>query len=239
MTEETQVAAAYVAFSTFNNAMNSLAEGIPNQIDRSTFPGLSGGVQSQLLNAMKFLGLISDDGAPTKALHELAVRDEDARKAKLKEILQKRYASLISLDLTKATPNQVINKLGEDYSVSGDTREKALRFFLLSAQYAGIPFSRFFKIPGTASAGNGGTVRRRRSTTRSRTQDVVDEEDEQDQHPKNGGTSRVVSLKSGGTLTLAASLDLFQLSSTDRTFVFGLIDKLDEYEKEAAAPQGG
>ncbi len=44
------------------------------------------------------------------------------------------------------------------------------------------------------------------------------------------GTSKVVNLKSGGTLRISATLDLFSLSPTDRTFVFSLIDKLEEYE---------
>lgn len=52
------------------------------------------------------------------------------------------------------------------------------------------------------------------------------------------GTSRVIQLKSGGTLRLSAELDLFQLSPSDRTFVFDLIDKFDKYEKEVAHKQG-
>jgi hypothetical protein len=64
-------------------------------------------------------------------------------------------------------------------------------------------------------------------------------EKEKEKSGSNGGgsgTQRVVSLKSGGTLTLSASIDLFKMSSSDRTFVFGLIDKLDEYEKEPVDP---
>jgi hypothetical protein len=40
-------------------------------------------------------------------------------------------------------------------------------------------------------------------------------------------------LRSGGTLTLSASTKFMALSPSDRNFVFGLIDKLDEYEKES------
>jgi hypothetical protein len=40
-----------------------------------------------------------------------------------------------------------------------------------------------------------------------------------------------VQLKSGGSLTLAASIDLFSLSAEDRAFVFGLIDRLQDYEQ--------
>ncbi len=236
MTDQAQYGAAYVGWTTFINAITNLSQGIPNQIDRTTFPGLSGGVQSQLLNAMKFLGLINEDATPTAALHALAVEDEAKRKAKLKDILEKRYASIIALDLMKATPGQVISKLGEEYGVSGETREKALRFFLMAAQYAGITFSRFFKIPSAVGTGNGGGATRRRRTVRARQQPEDDEVEDQPPPRAPGGTSRVVQLKSGGTLTLNASLDLFQLSPADRNFVFGLIDKLDGYEKENVEP---
>lgn len=48
----------------------------------------------------------------------------------------------------------------------------------------------------------------------------------------NTGTSRSVELKSGGTLTISATLDLFALNAADRKFVFDLIDKLEGYEEE-------
>ena len=52
------------------------------------------------------------------------------------------------------------------------------------------------------------------------------------------GTSRTVSLSSGGSLTVSATLDLFKLNPKDRAFVFDLIDKLAAYEEagKAGAP---
>lgn len=49
---------------------------------------------------------------------------------------------------------------------------------------------------------------------------------------KGSGTSRIVRLASGGILTVSVSLDVLRLTTTDRNFVFDLIDKLDEYEKK-------
>jgi hypothetical protein len=49
------------------------------------------------------------------------------------------------------------------------------------------------------------------------------------------GSSRSVTLKSGGSLTLHVSADLLSLAGEDRKFVFDLIDKLEEYEKETAS----
>jgi len=227
MADETK-SAVYVSWTTFKNSVEGLVQGIPNQIDRSTFPGLSGGVQSQLLAGMKFMGLITDDDKPTPALHALAVADENKRKEKLKEILQERYSAIFALDLLKATPQQVSDKMAEAYNVSGDTREKAIRFFLFAVGYVGIQVSRFIKIPGAPTTTNG--TRTKRRATRTKT--AQDPEDDDPIDPQTTGTSRIVLLKSGGTLTLAASIDLFKMSPSDRTFVFGLIDKLDSYEKD-------
>jgi hypothetical protein len=226
-----QKAAVYVSWVTFRKAIESLAEGVPNRIDRSTFTGLSGGVQSQLLAGMKFLGLISGDDKPSASLHALAVADEGKRKEKLKAILQEKYADIFALDLMKTTPQEVSDKLGESYGVSGDTKEKAIRFLLLALQYVGVPFSRFLKVPGAATSANG-TRARRKPKTKSADNSDDDADDQADDAP--GGTSRAVQLNSGGTLTLSASLDLFQLSPSDRNFVFSLIDALEKYEKEVA-----
>lgn len=228
---EEKSSAVYVSWLTFKNGVESLAQGIPNQIDRSTFPGLSGGVQSQLLAGLKFLGLMTDDNKPTAELHALAVQDEHARKEKLKAILQERYAELFALDLVKTTPNALSTKMGEAYNVTGDTKEKAIRFFLSAVSYTGVPVSRLFKMPGT-SVGTNGTRTKRRASSRSKPLNNQDE----DNQKQASGTSRVVTLVSGGTLTLAASIDLFSLIPEDRRFVFELIDKLDGYEKEHSKP---
>ena len=234
-------APVYVSWVTFKNSIENLVQGVPNQIDRTTFPGMAGGVQNQMFTGLKFLGLTNDDDRPTRALHELCVPEEAQRKEKLKQILLDRYAPIFALDLTKATPQEVTDKMGEVYNISGDTKEKALRFFLGAVTYVGIPLSRFFKVPGAAGASNGSPRPKRRAAAKPKNQ-AQPEEKKNDAHTttKSGGTFRIVQLSSGGTLTLAASVDLFQLSPTDRTFVFGLIDKLAEYEKEqGAAPQGG
>jgi hypothetical protein len=223
-------AAVYVAWSTFKNALDGLAQGIPNRVDRSAFPGLAGGVQSQLLAGMKFLGLITDDHHPTKALHLVAVPDEAARKEKLAQILRDRYSELFALDLMKVTPAQLAEQMGASYSVSGATREKAIRFFLSAVEYVGIPVSRLFK----SKSGNGTASARRRRPVRPRgpvsAGDPTPGAEPGPVQP-GGGTTRVVKLKSGGTLTVLASLDLFSLSPTDRTFVFELIDRLEKYER--------
>lgn len=228
--EEKGSAAVYAPWSTFKSALDKFAQGVPNQIDRSVFIGMAWSVQSQVLSGLKFLGLIDAKGKPTPALHKLATLDEGARKEALKVILTSRYEDLVALDLTKATPAQLEKQMSDSYRVGGATRAKAVRFFLSAADYAGVPLSSYLKPKGVANGGTGAgaSSRKRRAPQRPKPpQDpgVI-------QPPPPNGATRIVSLKSGGTLTLTASIDVLRLIPADRTFVFELIDKLEEYEAQ-------
>jgi hypothetical protein len=234
MPDDTKKAAVYVAWTTFKNAIEALAKAaVPNRVDKTVFPGMAGGVQSQLFAGLRFLGLIDDDSKPTTKLHGLAVQDETARKVALNAIIRESYADVFALDLVKTTPGELTERMRSAYGVGGDTAEKAVRFFLAAVSYLDIPVSPLFK---TAKAnGNSGTVagapRRRRRTAPTKTADA--EPPPPNPTPASTGESRTVTLKSGGTLTLSASTGFFSLSSTDRNFVFGLIDKLEEYERQS------
>lgn len=216
-------AAVYVAFATLKNALDQLAEGVPNRIDRSVFPGLSGGVQAQLLSGMRFLGLIDGQGKPQPALTKIAVSNEAARKRELRTILEGSYQDLFALDLTKTTPAQLGEQMTRSYKATGDTREKAVRFFLSAVEYVGIPVSTLFKKRGSTSSAS---PRKRRQTRPAAT--IVDA---LASSPSN--TQKTVTLRSGGFVTVSANADFFRLSNEDRTFVFELIDKLEEYEAES------
>jgi hypothetical protein len=234
--EETSGTAVYVPWRTLANTLDALAEHMPNRIDKTAFPGQSGAVQTQLLIAFRFLGLIDGDGKPTPSLHNLAVKDEAARKFALKKILEDKYAALFALNLTKTTPAEFAEQMSKSYNVSGDTRLKATRFFLAALAYVGVAVSPLLLRDKTKPIGNGGAARRRKATTRLRPDTAgveEDDSDDEDDDPIQVGESRYVTLRSGGTLTLSASTKFMALSPSDRNFVFGLIDKLDEYEKES------
>jgi hypothetical protein len=213
------------------NAIEGFVQGVHTRIDRTAFPGLSGGTQSQLLTGLKFLGLITDDGKPTQALHALAVPDEAARKKRLEEILRVKYADLFALDLLKTTPALLEEKMGESYNVTGSTRDRALRFFLSAIDYLDIPVSPLLK----KVAGNGSSVARRRRVGGPRPKNT-DEGSTPSTTPASsrasGGTVRTITFKNGDTLTLSASIDLFTLPDDDRAFVLDLIDRMKRHEQE-------
>jgi hypothetical protein len=188
-------------------------------------------LQNQLFTGMKFLGLISADDEPTAVLDDLVKGTENERKEKLKKVIEKRYADLIAMDLTKATRHHFEEKLGELYGVTGDTRDRAARFFLSAAKYSGIPLSNF--IAPTKEVGSHGAKRSRSSAPRSRTpKKPTSSASAPIAHSgiAAAGTAKTVSLTSGGTLTISATLDLFSLNAQDRQFVFYIIDQLDQYE---------
>ncbi len=227
----TTQAAVYVSWTTFKNALAGLALGIPNRIDKSAFPGLSGGVQAQLMAGLKFLGLIDNDGAPQATFEALAVTDETAQKAALASLLRARYKAIFALGLDGLTPAQLDDAMTASYDVTGDTREKAVRFFLSAVQYAEIPISRYLQ-PKPNSNGTAG--RKKRSTNRIK---PVGEGDagRASTPPGEGerdGKSLTIALKSGGTLTVAASVNFLTLGREDRDFVFKLIDELNDYAKD-------
>lgn len=233
MSDETNGATpAYLPWKTFTNTLDQLAENMPNRIDRSAFPGQSGSGQNQLLLAFRFFGLINDDGKPTPALLGVAVKDDAGRKNALRKLIEQKYAPLISLNLTKTTPGEFGEKMTEVYNVTGDTRLKATRFFLSAATYLGIQVSPLLLRDKTKAIGTTSPTRKRR-VSRQRDEPDDSSPDDEDEEPAvtPAAESRSVQLKSGGTLTLAATTKFMSLSSVDRNFVFELIDRLEEYEK--------
>lgn len=233
-TNETAVTPAYPPFKTFTNTLDALAKNTPNRIDRSAFPGQSGGAVNQLLTAFRFFGFLTDDGKPTQALLSVAVTDEAARKNAFRKLVEQKYAPLFALNLMKTTPAEFAEKMTEVYSVTGDTRLKATRFFLNAIGFLGIEVSDLLLRDRSKPVGNGGAPRKRRTPRpRPEPDQDLDYEDE-DSQPE--GEARSVTLKSGGTLTLSASTKFLSLSAADRKFVFELIDKLEEYETQTDNP---
>lgn len=202
-------AAPYVPFRTFLTALEGFATGVPNRIDRSLWPSLSGAAQGQLLAAFRFLALVDESGGPAPLLGELASGPE-ARKRGLRRALEKSYPELIAQDLTRTSPRQLEEAMRR-YGYTGATLRKAISFFLKAAGYAGLPVSVLLR----KKTRRGGV---RRAAPR--------------QAPaRPAAESRIVRLRSGGGLTLAIDVKFLELSREDREFVFGLLDRLSAYEQ--------
>lgn len=223
-------AAAYVSWGTFKNSvLDGVAQELPNVVDRSVFPSLSGGVQAQLLSGLRFLGLMDSASKPTEAFASLAVTDEATQREALSKILSQSYSELFSLGLDAATPKQLDEAMTKFYGVTGDTRGKAVRFFLAAAKHAGVDLSSHLQGIKTRTRSKNGTSKKRSKASAKGQSEAQQTPTQAPLDSPPAGTAMTIELESGGTLTVAASVDMFRLSPKDREFVFGLIDSLQSY----------
>jgi len=220
----------YISYRTFSNFLTDLrSRGVPSRIDRSVMSHKSGTVQSQLLLALHYLGLVKASGHPTERLSRLVETEGAERKAVVREMIQSSYEFAFdrSFGLKTATSNQA-QEVFEKTGASGETVRRCIAFFLAAAKDGGIPVSPYIKPHGrrrSASRKKGGAHHKTPLAAPSPLPVL-----------NRGDKSREVHLKSGGTLRLELSIDLFDLDQRDRDFIFTLIDQLKEYEKDAKTP---
>jgi hypothetical protein len=226
--------AAYVSWVTFKNSLDRLGQSMPNRVDKTVFPGMAGGTLVQLLPALKFLGLIREDGTPTEALRSLVKKGELDRKEELHQVFSAAYKDLFTLDLTSATPSQLHEKMNEYYGVTGSTLKKAVRFFLSGAAEIGIPLSNYL-VTAKGTANGAGSIRRRIV----RKQKSAPVAQAPLGIPASSGTSKSIRMKRGETVTLSATADFFAMEADDRDFLFGIVKQLEEYERKLDAIPSG
>jgi hypothetical protein len=216
--------APYLPFKTFLSALEALNHGVPPIIDRSIWRTQPGGVQGQIMGALRFFKLIDEGNRPTENLRRLVEKKEHREKA-IRALLEWSYVDLIKGDLTTMTAKMLEDGI-EQYNVSGETKKKAVTFFLQAAKFGDLALSPYLQSQIRATPG---TRRRRRKEegdveagVESTSSLVVS---------SVGGHTQTVELKSGGSVTITVSINPFDLEQADRTFVFDLVDKLKAYAK--------
>lgn len=132
--------APYVSWRTVKTLLSDMHDhGVPTRIDRSVVERFSGGVRSQLMPALRFLGLIQGDNLPTERFRLLAKSYGTAEwQAALSELVQSEYSSLFSLDLESATPSHFNETFRKAFPGSDGVLVKCQTFFIQAAQDAGI-----------------------------------------------------------------------------------------------------
>jgi hypothetical protein len=158
------------------------------------------------------LDLLTPSGRPTEKLRGLVTSEGPARKKLQQEIIRSSYVFIFTsgFDLRTATTHQ-LEELFQQTGASGETVRRCISFFLAAAKNAGIPFSPYLK-----------PHRGKKASPKA----LVESGNPVSIKPAN---TKEVKLRSGGTLTLELSFDLFDLDKADRQFVFELIDQLNEY----------
>jgi hypothetical protein len=117
-------------------------QGVPSRIDRSVLTRFSGVVGSQLMHALRFLGLSEDDGRPTQRLKEL-IKAHGAGHwpEKLLELLRQEYAPMFAIDLETATPSHFNEAFRRAFPAADAVVQKCVTFFLYAANDAGVKVS--------------------------------------------------------------------------------------------------
>jgi Family of unknown function (DUF5343) len=133
----------YTSFRTFKTFIQDLREqGVPSRIDRSVLTRFSGVVGSQLMHALRFLGLIEDQGRPTQRLKELVNADGAGHwPEKLLELLRQEYAPMFAIDLETATPSHFNEAFRKAFPAADAVVQKCVTFFLYAANDAGVKIS--------------------------------------------------------------------------------------------------
>ncbi len=139
-----KITPAYLAYETLRNFIESLhATAVPDHIGKGLMPNLSGGSQSHLLLALKFLKLIGSDGATTNELREL-VRAFGGEKwpAAIGKVLMDAYKPILGgLNIASTSDEQLYKAFKERTPLDDSVLERAVRFFIRAMRDAKIPLS--------------------------------------------------------------------------------------------------
>ena len=133
----------YTSYRTFKTFIQDLQEhGVPSRIDRSVLTRFSGVVGTQLMHALRFLGLIEDYGRPTQRLKELVNAHGSANwSEKFLELLRREYAPMFAIDLENATPSHFNEAFRRTFPAADAVVQKCVTFFLYAANDAGVKIS--------------------------------------------------------------------------------------------------
>jgi hypothetical protein len=157
----------YLSFKTFKGFVDGLKVGIPTRIDRTVLSSMSGASQSQLMAALRYLGLVSDKALTTEKLSSLVNSEGVEYQRILSAILKEGYPFLFhDFDLLRATTGQIEDAFRKA-GASGETIRKCVAFFLAAARSASLAVSPHIKTssvtraasnrPKKPSGSNGGT----------------------------------------------------------------------------------
>jgi hypothetical protein len=218
----------YLSFKTFQTAVQGLrTHGLPTVLDRTAFGSRSGGEQTQILSAFKFLGLIDDANKTQPVLSKLVGVTEGSADEKgiLLSILKQRYSNAFALNLEAATPAQ-LDKAIADYGAGGSTKSRSVRFFIKAVEYCGAKMSARL------------TARKPRSTPSPGSDSESKKRKNNDPVPpaSDGAQLKTVKLPNvNGTLTVGGTFNFFDLVGEERTLVLGIIDLINAFAKKVDA----
>lgn len=228
----------YLPFKTFWSFLQELGtKPIPPSLDRSMLRSKSGTDQANLLAALKSFGLVSDTLAVDSALEpfaQAAVNDEPSAKRTLESLLRLHYKRQFDLSDQNATEKSLVDSFEEDFEVTGDTKRKAVTFFLQAVRFAGISLSPHF--PMTRGGGGRPAGARTKSTARRKPAGTPLGTGTRGGGGPTPGERITVTIPDVGTVTLIVDVRWLELEDTTFTQLRQMVKDLralgQEYEME-------
>lgn len=168
-------------------------------------------------------------------MEKLVAEAEPDRKKRLTSLLRRYYPLQFAVSDQHGTEKQLLESFEQAFGVTGDTRRKASTFFLHAARFAGMTLSAHF--PATrGGSGRTATAKVKRTPVQKRKPGTPSTPSPAD--TGGGGDTYTVKLNSGGTVSVVVNVNLFSLSTDDRTFIIELVDKLKGYSSDGEQREG-
>lgn len=136
----------YISYRTFQNFIGRLQQQVPDRIDRSYWgETLSGSTGTQLIAALRFLGLLDNNSKPESQLRLLVSARDEQKTGLLRQIISRSYGFVFqsSLDLQNATYGQLEEVFHSTFQLTPDVCRKCIKFFISLSADARLPLSPF------------------------------------------------------------------------------------------------
>lgn len=156
---------AYGSYQTLKNNIIGL-DHVPDVLDYSVFPTMSGATRGLFFSALKFFNLIDDQGTPTVGLHSLVDGTDEERQLILRQLIESNYQPQLEV-LKNGTMVSLKKSFGDDIGAS--VLAPACRFLINAAKDTGLPVSS--TIAKTKVGSNGATTPRKKKTRRGSPRD--------------------------------------------------------------------
>lgn len=224
----------YIAFKTLLDLVERMErEEPPTRVDPTYLDTYAGGYRPTVIGNLQTMGLLTKTGEPTPVLLGLVSSDDAGRKKMVGELVKGLYPEVFALGMN-STQGQFLEAFTAR-GATGDTRRKAISFFLKACAYAGVQTGTHWKTPAASATGS----------TRRRTPKTTDTADDTPPPfvpppPPTDEHTRVVTLRTGGEISLSVNMNPLVLRGAERKFFNALVDLLDDYEAQTpqeAAPE--
>jgi hypothetical protein len=156
----------YMSYARFEGFVGSLhGKPLPPRIDRSLMNRMSGGDQSQVRIALRFLGLTTgEENLVTDRFRELVASYASPAtpewKANLAAVISQAYRPMTSDLDDAATQAQLDERFREKGGLAGSSLLKAVRFYLSAMSAAGLSVSPHFKGSASPAVPSNGQTKR-------------------------------------------------------------------------------